>query len=153
MKAMTNKSFSDAFAGSWIVDAGPDQIKTVTVYSPAGNGKLSAVESVFNFDWSLGGQKPGAMSATSLIGEIEVDDQKATFSMVAYVLDDHQKAVYILKAVGNKILVDQNTISVENLVFQFYNNPEKANPVTDAPDFCIPSSGTFPPVREYRIKN
>jgi len=40
-------------AGSWIVDAGPGQIKTVTSYSPIGGGKFAAVESVFNFDWSL----------------------------------------------------------------------------------------------------
>jgi hypothetical protein len=149
---MSNNLSSETFAGSWIVDAGPGQIKTVTVYTPAGDGKFSAVESVFNFDWTLGGQKPEAVGATSLIGAIEADGQEAAFSMVAYALDAHQKAVYILKAVGNKVLVDRDTISVENLVFHFYNNPETANPVVDAPDFCIPSTGTFPPVREYRIK-
>jgi hypothetical protein len=149
---MSNNPVSETFAGSWIVDAGPNQIKTVTAYTPTGNGKFSAVESVFNFDWTLGDQKPDAVGATSLIGEIEADGQRATFSMVAYALDSNQKAVYILKAVGNKVLVDHDTISVENLVFQFYNDPETANPMIDEPDFCIPSTGTFPPVREYRIK-
>jgi hypothetical protein len=149
---MSNNPVSETFAGSWIVDAGPNQIKTVTAYTPTGNGKFSAVESVFNFDWTLGGQKPEAVGATSLIGTIEADGQRATFSMVAYALDSNQKAVYILKAVGNKVLVDHDTISVENLVFEFYNDPETANPMIDEPDFCIPATGTFPPVREYRIK-
>ena len=61
--------------------------------------------------------------------------------------------MYILKAVGNKVLKDKDTISVENLVFQFYTEPETDNPVTDAPDFTVPPTGTFPPVREYRIKS
>jgi hypothetical protein len=69
-----------------------------------------------------------------------------------YALDNNEKAVYILKAVGNKVLVDEDTISVENLVFHVYDDPESANPVTDAADFIIPPSGTFPPVHEYRIK-
>jgi hypothetical protein len=33
-----------------------------------------------------------------------------------------------------------------------YNDPENCNPVTDAADFTIPETGTFPPVHEYRIK-
>jgi hypothetical protein len=49
-------------------------------------------------------------------------------------------------------LKDDDTIIVENLVFHFYNDPENANPLTDPSDFTVPPSGTFPPVREYRIK-
>jgi hypothetical protein len=60
-----------ALAGSWIVDAGPDQIKTVTSYTPIGGGKFAAVESVFNFDWSLGGAQPTATHASTLNGIVE----------------------------------------------------------------------------------
>jgi hypothetical protein len=143
---------ASALAGSWIVDAGPGQIKTVTAYSPLGGGKFAAVESVFNFDWSLGGSQPTATHATTLTGIVAKGKNKIDFVLIAYALDDNEQAVYILKAVGNKVLKDRDTISVENLVFQFYTEPESDNPVTDAPDFTIPPSGTFPPVREYRIK-
>ncbi len=139
-------------AGSWIVDAGPNQIKTVTSYTPIGHGKFAAVESVFNFDWSLGGLQPTATHASTLNGIVKKNKKDIDFVLITYVLDDTEKAVYILKAVGNKVLKDQDTISVENLVFQFYTEPESENPVTDKPDFTIPPSGTFPPVREYRIK-
>ncbi len=141
-----------ALAGSWIVDAGPGLIKTVTSYTPIGGGKFAAVESVFNFDWSLGGAKPTATHASTLNGIVAKDKKEINFILITYALDDNEKAVYILKAVGNKVLTDKNTISVENLVFYIYNDPETANPVTDTADFTIPPSGTFPPVREYRIK-
>jgi hypothetical protein len=84
---------------------------------------------------------------------VEVLDGKIVFSLINYALDDNQKVVYILKAVGSKTLQDEDTIIVENLVMHFYNNPETANPVTDPSDFTVPPSGTFPPVREYRIKS
>jgi len=103
--------------------------------------------------WSdLGGLKPTATHASTLNGIVAKDRKEIDFVLITYALDDTEKAVYILKAVGNKVLVDKDTISVENLVFQIYNDPETANPVTDAPDFTIPPSGTFPPVHEYRIK-
>ena len=143
----------EVFGGSWIVDAGQNQIKTLATYTPVGDGKYAAIESVFDFDWSLGGMKPAATHASSLSGMVEDDGKKVSFTLIAYALDKDEKAVYILKAVGNKVLKDHDTISVENLVFQFYNDPETANPVTDEADFCVPSSGTFPPVHEYRIRN
>jgi len=90
--------------------------------------------------------------ASTLNGILEKDKKEIDFVLITYALDDTEKAVYTLKAVGNKVLVDKDTISVENLVFHTYNDPETANPVTDAADFTIPPSGTFPPVREYRIK-
>ena len=74
------------------------------------------------------------------------------FALITYALDASGKAVYIAKSTGTKVFEDKDTICVENLVLNFYNNPETANPVKDAPDFCVPPSGTFPPVREYRIK-
>jgi len=141
-----------ALAGSWIVDAGPGLIKTVTSYTPIGGNKFAAVESVFNFDWSLGGTQPTATHASTLNGIVEKDKKAIDFVLITYALDDDEKAVYILKAVGNKVLKDKDTISVENLVFQIYTDPENENPVTDTADFTIPPSGTFPPVREYRIK-
>jgi hypothetical protein len=141
-----------ALAGSWIVDAGPGQIKTVTSYTPIGGGKFAAVESVFNFDWSLGGSQPTATHASTLNGIVEKDQKEIDFVLITYALDDNEKAVYILKAVGNKVLKDRNTISVENLVFHIYTEPETDNPVTDTADFTIPPTGTFPPVQEYRIK-
>jgi hypothetical protein len=149
---MSNKPSYEAFAGSWIVDAGPGQVKTVTTYTPIGDGKFTAVESIFNFDWTLNGAMPNAVQATTLTGVVEADDQQVSFVLIAYALDAQQKAVYILKAVGNKVLVDKDTISVENLIFHFYKDPETANPVVDSPDFSVPSTGTFPPVREYRIR-
>jgi len=141
-----------ALAGSWIVDAGPGLIKTVTSYTPIGGGQFAAVESVFNFDWSLGGTYPSATHASTLNGIVAKNKHEINFVLITYALDDSEKAAYILKAVGNKVLKDRDTISVENLVFQIYTKPETENPVTDAPDFTIPPSGTFPPVREYRIK-
>jgi hypothetical protein len=88
-----------------------------------------------------------------LNGIVKKNKNSIDFVLIAYALDDNEKAVYILKAVGNKVFKDKDTISVENLVFQFYTEPESDNPVTDAPDFVVPSTGTFPPVREYRIKS
>jgi hypothetical protein len=143
---------ASALAGSWIVDAGPNQIKTVTSYTPIGGGQFAAVESVFNLDWSLGGAMPTATHASTLNGIVEKNKKDIDFVLITYALDDNEKAVYILKAVGNKVLKDKDTISVENLVFQIYTDPENENPVTDTADFTIPPSGTFPPVREYRIK-
>ena len=134
------------------MDAGPNQIKTVTSYTPIGGGKFAAVESVFNFDWSLGGLIPTATHASTLNGIVAKNKRSIDFILITYALDDTEKAVYILKAVGNKVLIDRDTISVENLVFHIYNDPETANPVTDTADFTIPPVGTFPPVHEYRIK-
>jgi hypothetical protein len=139
-------------AGSWLVDAGPNQLKTVTSYSPLGDGKFAAVESVLNFDWTLEGAKPTATHATTLNGVLEKKKDTIDFVLISYVLDKDEKAVYIFKAVGNKVLVDEDTISVQNLIIHIYNDPETANPVTDTADFTIPSSGTFPPVHEYRIQ-
>ena len=139
-------------AGSWIVDVGPNQLKTVTSYTPLGEGKFAAVESVFDFDWTLEGLKPTATHASTLNGILEKKEDTIDFILISYVLDKDEKAVYILKAVGNKVLVDEDTISVENLIMHVYNDPENANPVTDKADFTIPPSGTFPPVHEYRIK-
>jgi|GEM_PF-5703436 len=94
---------ASALAGSWIVDAGPNQIKTVTSYTPIGGNKFAAVESVFNFDWTLGGLKPTATHASTLNGIVEKDKKEIDFVLIAYALDDDEKAVYILKAVGNKV--------------------------------------------------
>lgn len=149
---MTNKISHEVLAGSWIVDAGPNQIKTIASYTPIEAGKMAAVESVFDFDWTLGGVKPNATHATTLNGIVESNGDTIDFILVAYALDASEKAVYILKAIGNKVITDKDTLSVENLVFYFYNDPETANPVTGTADFCVPSSGTFPPVHEYRIK-
>jgi hypothetical protein len=147
---MTNRS--KTFAGSWIVDAGPNQVKTITTYTPTGEGQYAAAESVFNFDWSLGGGKPTATHATNLIGVVEESGESVQFTMICYVLDETEKAVYIMKATGSKILTSPDTISVQNLIFHIYKDPESCNPVTDLADFTIPESGTFPPIHEYRIR-
>jgi hypothetical protein len=149
---MPNIINHDVLAGSWIVDAGPNQIKTIATYTPIGAGKMAAVESVFDFDWSLGGLKSNATHATTLNGLVTSNGSTIDFILIAYALDASEKAVYILKAIGNKVLKNEDTLSVENLVFFFYNNPETANPLNDTADFCVPPSGTFPPVHEYRIK-
>jgi len=149
---MSNENPHNALAGSWIVDAGLNQVKTIATYTPIGDGKMAAVESVIDFDWTLGGAKPTATHGSTLSGVVESNGQKIDFVLIAFALDPSDKAVYILKAVGNKVMKDKDTLSVENLVFYFYNNPETANPVTDTADFTVPASGTFPPVHEYRIR-
>ena len=149
---MPHENTPEIFAGSWIVDAGPNQMKTLATYTPIGPGKMAAVESVINFDWSLGGSKPAATHGSTLSGIVEMNGTKVEFLLIAYALDEADKAVYVLKAVGNKVLKDKDTISVQNLVFHFYNDPETANPVSDTADFSLPASGTFPPVHEYRIR-
>src|SRR5262249_20259230 len=116
-----------------------------------GGGKFAAGEAVLNFDWSLGGTMPTATHASTLNG-IVAKKKSIHFILITYALDDNERAVYILKAGGNKMLKDRNTISVENLVFQINTKPEPETRVTDTADFTIPPSGTFPPVREYRIK-
>lgn len=141
-----------ALAGSWIADAGPNQIKAVISYAPPGGGKFAAVESVFNFDWSLGGTQPSATHGTTFNGIVEKDKKEIDFIVIGYALDNTEKAVYILKVVGNKVLKDKDTISVENLVLHIYTEPETDNPVTDTADFTIPPTGTFPPFPQYRIK-
>lgn len=141
-----------AIAGSWIADVGPDQVKATISYSLLGGGNFAAVESVFNFDWSLGGQEPTATHATTLNGFVKKNKQAIDFTLVGYALDEAEKAVYITKAMGNKVLADKDTISVENLVFHIYTEPETDNPVTDTADFTIPPTGTFPPFPQYRIK-
>jgi hypothetical protein len=150
---MTTRNSYESLAGSWIVDAGPGQMKVFETYIPIGEGKFTATGMGFNFDWTLGGAKPTATHGTTQCGVVEVVDGKIVFTLLNYALDDQQRVVYILKAVGNKVLKDDDTIIVENLVFHFYNDPENANPVTDPSDFTVPPIGTFPPVREYRIKN
>jgi hypothetical protein len=127
-------------------------MKTITTYTPIGEGKFAAVESVLNFDWSLGGAKPVATHATALTGIVEDLGETITFVLITYVLDAHEKAVYICKATGTKVMKDQDTISVQNLVLHIYDDPEHCNPVTDAADFTIPAAGTFPPLHEYRIR-
>lgn len=149
---MTASKSRDRLGGSWIVDAGPNQMKSITTYSPVGEGTFAAAESVINFDWSLGGVKTTATHGTPLTGVVEDSGDQIKFILISYVLDKHEKAVYMLKATGNKILKDPDTISVVNLVLHIYNDPENCNPVTDAADFTIPETGTFPPVHEYRIK-
>ena len=139
-------------AGSWIVDAGPNQMKVMATYTPIGGGVYAAVEFGFNFDWTLGGAKPTATHGTMTSGIVETGGKQIEFILILYALDAAGKAVYILKFVGNKVFKDTDTISVENLVAHIYNDPETANPVTGTADFCIPPSGTFPPVREYRIR-
>jgi hypothetical protein len=148
----TPKNFAH-LAGSWIVDAGPGQMKVFETYIPVGDGKFTATGMGFNFDWTLGGAKQTATHGTTQCGVVEVVDGKIAFTLLNYALDDNQKAVYILKAVGSKTIKDENTVIVENLVLHIYTDPENANPVNDPSDFTIPASGTFPPVREYRIKN
>lgn len=143
----------DVLSGSWIVDGGPGQFKMISAYIPFGVGELAAVQfGGINFDWTLDGLKPTATHGTTLNGVLKTDKGEIEFVLIGFALDDNSKAEYILKVVGTKTVVDQDTLSVENLVFHFYNDPENANPVTDRADFCIPGSGTFPPVREYRIK-
>jgi hypothetical protein len=151
-KDMSGEMNSDWIAGSWIVDGGPGQMKLLAVYSPLGGGKYSAVESAVNFDWTLGGAQPTATHGTTTSGVVEVKDGAINFVLITYALDDSGKAVYLIKGVGNKVFIDPDTISVQNLVMYFYTQPETANPVSDPPDFCVPPSGTFPPVPEYRIK-
>jgi hypothetical protein len=150
---MTTKTNFARLAGSWIVDAGPGQMKVFETYIPIGEGKFTATGMGFNFNWTLGGAKPTATHGTTQCGVVEVVDGKIVSTLLNYALDDKQRAVYILKAVGSKTLKDDDTILVENLVFHFYNDPETANPITDPSDFTVPASGTFPPVHEYRIKN
>jgi hypothetical protein len=88
----------------------------------------------------------------TLTGVVEDSGDQIKFILISNVLDKHEKAVYMLKATGNKILKDPDTISLVNLVLHIYNDPENCNPVTDTADFTIPETGTFPPVHEYRIK-
>lgn len=121
-------------------------------YTPVADCILAATGTGFNFDWTLGGTKPSATHGTTQCGVVELVDGKILFSLLIYILDDHQRAVYILKALGSKTLKDADTINIEDLVLHVYNDPETANPVTDKADFTIPESGTYPPVREYRIK-
>ena len=149
---MSTNHTAESLAGSWIVDGGPGQVKTLAVYTPTGGGKCTAVEGVINFDWSLGGAMPTATHGSSLNGLVDASGDTIRFVLIAFALDAQEKAVYIVKAVGTKVLKDRDTLSVENLIFHIYNNPESANPNTDPPDFSIPPSGTFPPVHEYRIK-
>jgi hypothetical protein len=96
---------------------------------------------------------PTATHASTLDGILEENSIGGVdFVLISYVLDDTEKAVYILKAIGSKVIIDEDTLSVVNLVFHIYTEPETDNAVTDEADFTIPESGTFPPVHEYRIK-
>ena len=53
------------------------------------------------------GLKPTATHASTLNGIVEKDKKEIDFILIAYALDDNEKAVYILKAVGNKVLKDK----------------------------------------------
>ncbi len=143
---MSQDTARDALSGSWIFESG-----VLGTYTPAGEGRFTASESVFNFDWSLGGTKPAATHGTALIGLVEEVGNQIKYVEIAYGLDKDEKAVYILKVTGEKIFKDADTMSVENAVVHVYNDPA-CNPVTDLADFTIPESGTFPPVRGFRIK-
>ena len=68
-----------------------------------------------------------------------------------YALDEMEQAVYIFKVTGSKVIIDRDTLSVVDLVFHIYTEPESDNAITDEADFTIPDTGTFPPVHEYRI--
>ncbi len=150
---MPDERQQDVPGGSWILDSGPGQFKAICAYVPAGVGKFVAIEYAgIDFDWSLGGLKPTVIRATTLCGILELAEDGAKFALVGFALDDRQRAVYAIKVVGTKTVVDQDTLNVENMVFHFYENPESANLNADQADFCIPASGTFPPIREYRIK-
>ena len=149
---MSGNGSNHALAGSWIVDSGVNQMKTIATYTPIGDGKYAAAESVFNFDWSLGGAKPSATHATALTGIVEDHGDTIRFVLLTYVLDAQEKAAYICKVTGTKVMKDLDTLSVQNLVIHIYNDPERCNPVTDVADFTIPAEGTFPPIHEYRIK-
>jgi hypothetical protein len=149
---MSKINIHEALAGSWIVDAGPGQIKLIATYSPMGGGKFAATESALNFDWTMGGMKPEATHGSTTNGVAEVKDNEINFVLITYALDASGKAVYMVKSTGSKVFKDENTISVENLVYHIYNDPENCNPVTDAADFTVPPSGTYPPVKEYRIR-
>lgn len=143
---MSHDTSSDMLSGSWIFESG-----VLGTYTPVGGGRFTASESVFNFDWTLGGAKPSATQGTALIGAVEDDGNHVKFVEIAYGLDKDGKAVYIMKVIGEKIFKDVDTMSVENSVVHVYNDPS-CNPVTDLADFTIPESGTFPPVRGYRIR-
>ena len=143
---MSHEPTRDVVSGSWIFESG-----VLGTYTPVGGGRFTASESVFNFDWTLGGAKPSATQGTALIGLVEDDGNHVKFSEIAYGLNKDGKAVYIMKVIGEKIFKDVDTMSVENSVVHVYNDPS-CNPVTDLADFTIPESGTFPPVRGYRIK-
>lgn len=149
---MFSENPSKPLGGSWIVDTGPGQVKTITTYTPVRLGMYAAAEFVFNFDWTLGGAKPTATHGTTMTGIVEDHGDNISFVLVSYVLDQNEKAVYILKATGNKTMHDQDTIRVINLVFHVYEDPENCNPVVDKANFTIPAEGTFPPIHEYRIK-
>ena len=150
---MGNERPQDVLGGSWIMDGGSGQFKMICSYMPICDGKFAAAAyGGINFDWTLDGLEPAAVHRTTLNGVLEVDGAKIEFVLIGYALDDNSKAEYIFKAEGTKTVVDQDTLSVENLVFHFYIDPEHANPVTDRADFSIPADGVFPPVREYRIK-
>jgi hypothetical protein len=139
--------------GSWIMDGGQGQFKAICSYAPLGSGMFTAIAfSGINFDWTLDGLKPTATHGTTLVGVVKTDENECSFILVGFALDDSAQAIYILKATGKNNVVDQDTLNMNNLVFHFYNNPETANPMTDPADFCIPHMGTFPPVRQYRIK-
>ncbi len=136
----------DALGGSWIFESG-----VLGTYTPISGGRFTASESVFNFDWSLGGAKPAATHGTALIGLVKEVGNHIKYVEIAYGLDKDEKAVYIMKVTGEKIFQGADTMSVENSVVHVYNDPS-CNPVTDLADFTIPESGTFPPVRGYRIR-
>ncbi len=143
---MSHDTSLDVLGGSWIFESG-----VLGTYTPAGGGRFTASESVFNFDWSLGGAKSAATHGTTLIGLVEEVGNQIKYVEIAYGLDKDEKAVYIMKVTGEKIFKDADTMSVENTIMHIYNDPT-CNPVTDLADFTIPESGTFPPVPGYRIK-
>ena len=135
------------------MDGGPGQFKTIASYIPIGEGKYVAVAfEGINFDWTLDGMKPTVTHCSTSSGFVQINEERIEFILITYALDDQSRPVYIQKAVGAKQIIDRDTLSVENLVLHFYTHPETANPVTDRANFCVPDGGSFPSIREYRIR-
>lgn len=76
----------DALSGSWIFESG-----VLGTYTPVGERRFTASESVFNFDWTLGGVKPAATHGTALTGVVEADGNQIKYVVIAYGLDKDEK--------------------------------------------------------------
>lgn len=154
LAVLMNSAHADEmpFAGSWAFSSGPDQVKALGTYTPISGNKFVGIASGINFDWTLGGMKPTATHGTPSHGAFEKKGKdRISFVEIAYALDSSDKAVYIIKATGDKILKDKDTMSVENVVMHIYNDPENANPLTDTADLVI-SGGASPSMIGHRIK-
>lgn len=75
---------------------------------------------MFNFDWSLNELKPSTTHGSTFNGVVKKNKRSIDFIVIGYALDDTEKAVYIAKVTGNKVLKDKDTISIENLVIHIY---------------------------------